>query len=263
MLPYPVVPPAPGAPPPVRARPRQLAATALLVLTLAGGVLGGGALGVIAGARWLAPVSAQSSLPPPTGMPATATTTAGAVYRRVGAAVVAIGVSGQGGRSTGSGVVIDASGLLLTNNHVVAGARRIAVRFSDGTTRMADVLRTDPANDLALLRVDLPPGSVVAPLGDSDQVQVGDVVIAIGTPFGLEQTVTQGIVSAVQREWRPGTPHGLMQTDAAINPGNSGGPLFSAAGDVIGITSMIASPVPGSVGIGFAVPINTARQLLP
>jgi len=100
-------------------------------------------------------------------------------------------------------------------------------------------------------------------LGDSDQVQVGDDVIAIGNPFGLEQTVTQGIVSAVQRDWRPGTPRGLIQTDAAINPGNSGGPLFNAHGEVIGITSMIASPVPGSVGIGFAVPSNTAKQLLP
>jgi S1-C subfamily serine protease len=264
MFPYQFDPPAPSAPPSPPMRPRRLAATALLMLALIGGALGGSTLGVIAGARWLAPLAVPAVTPLPAALPAaSAATSVGDVYRRVGPAVVELGVSGQGGRGAGSGVVVDASGLIITNNHVVAQASRIAVRFRDGTTRTAAVLRTDPTNDLALLRVDLPPGSAVAPLGDSDQVQVGDDVIAIGNPFGLEQTVTQGIVSAVQRDWRPGTPQGLIQTDAAINPGNSGGPLFNANGEVIGITSMIASPVPGSVGIGFAVPSNTAKQLLP
>lgn len=234
------------------------------MLGLVAGALGGAALGVIAGARWLAPLALRATALTPTAVLAASTvTTVGDVYHRVGPAVVELGVSGQGGRGTGSGVVVDPSGLIITNNHVVAQANGIAVRFRDGTTRSAEVLRTDPANDLALLRVDLPPGSAVAPLSDSDQVQVGDDVIAIGNPFGLEQTVTQGIVSAVQRDWRPDAPQGLIQTDAPINPGNSGGPLFNARGEVIGITSMIASPVRGSVGIGFAVPINTAKQLLP
>jgi S1-C subfamily serine protease len=263
MFPYQFDPPAPSAPPSPPMQSRRLATTALVVLALIFGALGG-TLGVIAGATWLAPRAAPASLPAPAALPtASAATSVGDVYRRVGPAVVELGVSGQGGRGSGSGVVVDPSGLIITNNHVVAQASRIAVRFHDGTTRSAEVLRTDPANDLALLRVDLPPGSAVAPLGDSDQVQVGDDVIAIGNPFGLEQTVTQGIVSALQRDWRPDTPHGLIQTDAPINPGNSGGPLFNARGEVIGITSMIASPVPGSVGIGFAVPSNTAKQLLP
>ena len=264
MFPYQFDPPAPSAPPSPPMRSRHLATTALVALALALGALGGSTLGVIAGARWLAPLAAPVSLPAPATLPAvSASTSIGEVYRRVGPAVVELGVSGQGGRGSGSGVVVDPSGLIITTNHVVAQASRITVRFRDGTNSSAAVLRTDPANDLALLRVDLPPSSTVAPLGDSDQVQVGDDVIAIGNPFGLEQTLTQGIVSAVQRDWRPDAPHGLIQTDAPINPGNSGGPLFNARGEVIGITSMIASPVPGSVGIGFAVPSNTARQLLP
>jgi S1-C subfamily serine protease len=264
MFPYQFDPLAPNAPSSPPLRPRCLATTALVVLALALGALGGSTLGIIAGARWLAPLAASASPPAPATLPAaSASAIVGDVYNRVGPAVVELGVSGQGGRGSGSGVVVDPSGLIITNNHVVDQASRIAVRFRDGTTRSAEVLRTDPANDLALLRVDLPPGSTVAPLGDSDQVQVGDDVIAIGNPFGLEQTVTQGIVSAVQRDWRPDAPHGLIQTDAPINPGNSGGPLFNARGEVIGITSMIASPVRGSVGIGFAVPSNTAKQLLP
>ena len=264
MFPYQFEPPAPSAPPSPPIQSRRLATTVLVLLALVLGALGGSALGVIAGARWLAVLAAPASLPAPaTSLAASAATSVGDVYRRVGPAVVELGVSGQGGRGSGSGVVVDPSGLIITNNHVVAQASRIAVRFRDGTTRSAEVLRTDPTNDLALLRIDLPPGSTVAPLGDSDQVQVGDDVIAIGNPFGLEQTVTQGIVSALQRDWRPDAPQGLIQTDAPINPGNSGGPLFNARGEVIGITSMIASPVPGSVGIGFAVPSNTAKQLLP
>jgi S1-C subfamily serine protease len=164
------------------------------------------------------------------------------------------------------GVVVDARGLILSNNHVVDGARAISIRFSTGATREATVLGTDRGNDLALLRVDLPADVPVAPLGDSDAVQPGDVAIAIGSPFGLDKTVTQGIISAVNRSWAPGdgrARQGLLQTDAPINPGNSGGPLLNADGEVIGITSMIESPVRGSVGVGFAIPVNTAKRLLP
>ncbi|MHB1134692.1 MAG: S1C family serine protease [Chloroflexota bacterium] len=196
---------------------------------------------------------------------------AGAVYQQVGAAVVELVVSGSAARGVqtgnGSGVVVDSEGLILTNNHVVSGARAISVRFSNGQTREGTLLGTDSANDLALLRVsDLPSGIPVATLGDSASLRVGDPAIAIGSPFGLEQTVTQGIISAVNRTWQSGggrTLRGLIQTDAPVNPGNSGGPLLNAAGEVVGITNLIESPVRGSVGIGFAVPINTAKSLMP
>jgi putative serine protease PepD len=278
MFPYQFDPPSPTppvepTPAPVKRQGRKLGATLALVLALAGGAVGGGVVGATAATRWftpetvaVAPISAPVAAAPIMPIPAApaapaASTITGDVYNRVGAAAVEIAVAGRRGQGSGSGVVVDANGHILTNNHVVAGARRVNVRFSDGTTRAAEVLRTDPSNDLAVIRVDLPPNSVIAPLGDSDAVQVGDPVVAIGNPFGLEQTVTQGIVSAVQREWGRGAS-GLIQTDAPINPGNSGGPLLNANGEVIGINSMIASPVRGSVGIGFAIPSNTARELL-
>jgi putative serine protease PepD len=195
-------------------------------------------------------------------------TVASSVYEKVGSAVVHIVVTSASGRSSGngSGVVIDASGHILTNNHVISGARSISVRFASGETRTAQVIGTDSANDLALLKVDLPQGVTPAALGDSDAVVVGEIAVAIGSPFGLSETVTQGIVSAVDRTFqtRNGPARqGLIQTDAPINPGNSGGPLLNARGEVIGINSLIESPVEGSVGIGFAVPINVAKQLMP
>jgi S1-C subfamily serine protease len=162
--------------------------------------------------------------------------------------------------------VVDAHGLILTNNHVIEGSRAVSVRFTNGEQREAQVLGTDRGNDLALLKVDLPANVPVAALGDSDQVQVGETAIAIGSPFGLDQTVTQGIISAVHRDWSPGNgrvQRNLLQTDAPINPGNSGGPLLNANGDVVGINTMIESPVRGSVGVGFAIPSNTAKRLLP
>jgi serine protease Do len=191
---------------------------------------------------------------------------AGSVYSSVGGSVVHVVVAGAGTRGgSGSGVVVDGQGLILTNNHVVEGARAVSVRFSTGATREAQVLGTDKGNDLALLKVDLPANVPVATLGDSNEVEVGETAIAIGSPFGLQQTVTQGIVSAVNRTWGGGgrPMRNLIQTDAPINPGNSGGPLFNAHGEVIGINSMIESPVRGSVGVGFAIPINLAKRLLP
>jgi S1-C subfamily serine protease len=193
------------------------------------------------------------------------------VFNKVNAAVVeiqAIGqtMSGTQAYGSGSGFVVDARGLILTNNHVIEGSRAVSVRFTNGEQREAQVLGTDRGNDLALLKVDLPANVPVAALGDSDQVQVGETAIAIGSPFGLDQTVTQGIVSAVHRDWSPGNgrvQRNLLQTDAPINPGNSGGPLLNANGEVIGINTMIESPVRGSVGVGFAIPANTAKRLLP
>jgi S1-C subfamily serine protease len=211
------------------------------------------------------------------------------IYRRDGPGVVFIRAqtlrtdptpfdvfdTAQPTEATGSGFVIDDDGLILTNAHVVAAATSIRVTFSSEKTVSAKPVGKDPDTDLALLRVD-PDGLDLKPLelGDSESVQVGDPTVAIGNPFGLERTLTTGVVSALQR--RLTAPSGftidnVIQTDAALNPGNSGGPLIDAAGRVIGINSQIAtgagsgsgSGSGGNVGIGFAVPVNTAKQVIP
>jgi S1-C subfamily serine protease len=172
-----------------------------------------------------------------------------------------------GGTATGSAFVIDTEGHLLTNAHVVAGAEKVEVTLSEDSDPIdADVVGRDPSTDVAVLKVDAPADQLhPVPLANSSQVQVGDAVVAIGNPFGLERTATAGIVSAIQRQIS--APNGFtisdaIQTDAPINPGNSGGPLFDAAGRVIGINSQIESPNGGgNIGIGFAVPINTARDV--
>jgi S1-C subfamily serine protease len=173
-----------------------------------------------------------------------------------------------GGVATGSGFVIDTEGHLLTNNHVVEGADKIEVKLgSSDETHTAKVVGTDPATDVALLKIDVPADQLhPLALGDSSKAEVGDPVVAIGNPFGLDSTVTSGIVSALQRQIQ--APNGfsishVIQTDAAINPGNSGGPLIDASGRVIGINSQIETGGGGrgNVGIGFAVPINTARDV--
>jgi len=172
----------------------------------------------------------------------------------------------QGGTATGSGFVIDGEGHVLTNNHVIDGANRISVKLgASEKSYSAEVVGADPASDLALLKVEAP-SSELHPLilGDSAKAEVGDPVVAIGNPFGLDRTVTSGIVSALQRQIQ--APNGfsidnVIQTDAAINPGNSGGPLLNAAGEVIGINSQIQTGggSGGNVGIGFSIPINTAK----
>ena len=177
------------------------------------------------------------------------------------------GESSGGGVATGSGILIDKEGHILTNNHVIEGASKVEVKLgSSDTEHEAEVVGADPATDVALLKVDAP-ASEEQPLslGDSSKVHVGDPVVAIGNPFGLDRTVTAGIVSALQRQIQ--APNGfsishVIQTDAAINPGNSGGPLIDSAGQVIGINSQIQTggSGDGNVGIGFAVPINTARE---
>jgi S1-C subfamily serine protease len=171
--------------------------------------------------------------------------------------------------STGSGFVIDREGHVLTNAHVVAAATDVKVKFSDERTVAGKVIGTDVDTDLAVLKVD-PDGLDLRPLplGDSDEVRVGDPTVAIGNPFGLERTLTTGVVSALQRQIRAANGFAIddvIQTDAAINPGNSGGPLLDALGRVIGINSQIAtaSGSTGSVGIGFAVPSNTAKRVVP
>jgi S1-C subfamily serine protease len=167
----------------------------------------------------------------------------------------------------GTGFVVDGEGHILTNFHVVEGATRVNVVLRDGTRVQAQVVGQAPDTDLALLQANLPAEKVaVATLGDSDAIEPGDLAVAIGTPFGLEQTLTAGIVSAVNRDFgqAAGRPmRGLIQTDAAINPGNSGGPLLNAAGEVIGVTTSIESPVRANVGVGFAIPSSTVKRLLP
>jgi len=164
-------------------------------------------------------------------------------------------------RGVGSGFIIDAKGLLLTNNHVVEGAVKIRVRLDDGRSFEGEVLGTDPLTDLALVRLKDVKGRLpVVKLGDSGAMRVGDWVLAIGNPFGLASSVSLGIVSALDRNIQAGPYDQFLQTDAAINPGNSGGPLFNLKGEVIGINTAI---VGGGTGIGFAVPSNVAKALLP
>jgi S1-C subfamily serine protease len=173
------------------------------------------------------------------------------------------------GEATGSGFVTDRDGTILTNAHVVAGAAKVTVQFADKQVRDARIVGRDDSTDLAVLDVDAP-ADQLAPLalGSSATVQVGDPTIAIGNPFGLERTLTTGVVSATKRTIRAPDGFqidGVIQTDAAINPGNSGGPLLDAAGRVIGINSQIETGGSGggNVGIGFAVPIDTAKRIVP
>ncbi len=162
----------------------------------------------------------------------------------------------------GSGVVIDRDGGILTNAHVLEGMRTVHVRTPFDDDRDAMIVAADPVTDLALLRVTDPTGLQPAPLGDSDHLQVGDLVIAMGSPFGLHHTVTLGIVSAKDRVLGD---EGIefLQTDAAINPGSSGGPIFDLAGSVVGISTALLSGGGQNLGLNFAVPINVAKELLP
>jgi len=165
-------------------------------------------------------------------------------------------------RSLGSGFVIDGAGYIVTNRHVVLGADDIEIQFADGQEYQATLVGADAKTDLALLKIapkdDLP----TVPLGDSDGLQIGDWVIAVGNPFGLEHTVTAGIVSARDRVIGAGPYDDFIQTDASINPGNSGGPLFDQRGRVVGIATAIFSRTGGNIGIGFAIPINLARAVV-
>jgi putative serine protease PepD len=195
-----------------------------------------------------------------------------ALAARVIPAVVSISVKGSGGSGTGSGFFLDSDGFILTNNHVVESAARsgpITVELSDGKKYRAKLIGRDGPYDLAVLKIDVV-GAPTLQLGDSDAAQVGDAVIAIGSPLGLSGTVTSGIISSKNRAVTTGNGSGessfinALQTDAAINPGNSGGPLVDATGAVIGVNSAIAtlgfSRQAGSIGLGFAIPINQAKK---
>lgn len=210
------------------------------------------------------------------------------VYQQNGASVVnitslaiartAMGLAEQP-RGTGSGFIIDNQGRIVTNNHVVEDATQLTVTFQDRTTMPAQLLGRDPDNDLAVIQVDpnatddagQPIRDRIVPvqLGDSDRVVIGEDAIAIGSPLGLRQTVTSGIVSAIRLPFeelgqnRLDLLGGAIQTDASINPGNSGGPLFNADGDVIGVNTAIFSQSGGNIGIGFAIPVNVVKRVAP
>ena len=166
-------------------------------------------------------------------------------------------------QGVGSGFVISADGYILTNNHVIDDATQIKVKLADGKEYDAKVVGRDPKTDLALLKAEGVSGLHALQLGDSDSLRVGNWVVAVGSPFGLEQTVTAGIVSAKGRVIGSGPYDNFIQTDASINPGNSGGPLLNMAGEVVGINTAIFSQSGGNVGIGFAIPVNMAKEIAP
>ncbi|MCH7587897.1 MAG: trypsin-like peptidase domain-containing protein [Chloroflexi bacterium] len=187
------------------------------------------------------------------------------LFDRISPSVVRVSVITESGGGSGSGFVILEGGLIITNNHVVENAVSVSVILKDGTELQAEVVGRDPSTDVALLRVATRTPPPVE-LGDSDRVRIGEQAIVIGSPFGFDQSLTAGYISALGRKLRSGDDYGteidnVIQTDAAVNPGNSGGPLLNTEGEVIGITTAIFTTGGGFEGIGFAVPINTARAV--
>ncbi len=170
-------------------------------------------------------------------------------------------------QGSGSGSIIDSKGHILTNHHVVANAQKLEVTLADGSKWPAKLVGSDPDNDLAVIKIEAPREKLkVIPMGDSRNLRIGQKVLAIGNPFGLERTLTTGVISSLGRTIRSEGGYlieDVIQTDAAINPGNSGGPLLNSEGEIIGINSAIISPSGGSVGIGFAIPVNTAKRVIP
>jgi putative serine protease PepD len=246
-------------PPPGRPRWRALLLPVTLAAALAALVLSGVAL--------LDRGDEQAASLPPAAGGTPAPTQIGRVYESAGPGVVSV----QVGSASGTGFVVRADGMIVTNAHVVGDAQTARVRFGESGRQVdAEVLGTDPSSDLAVLRVDPGSSGPLRPLAlaDSGRVRVGDSVVAIGHPFGLDRTATAGIVSGLGREIQ--APDGfqideVIQTDAPINPGNSGGPLLDARGRVVGVNTQIATggAGPGNVGIGFAVPANRVREVLP
>ena len=256
------VPLAPAAPPtsPPPKRFRRGLLVAVTALALAGGAGSGAAAAALVDHR--TPTSVTSVT---TTSASTTSTTAASVYKQDSPGVVTITTAVNGGQATGSGIVLDTKGDILTNAHVLAGGRQIQVTFSDGHTAAATLVGSNSNADLAVIRVSVA-ASELHPLtlGNSGSVQVGDTVYAIGSPFGLSGSLTEGIVSNLSQSGATSSnSSNLIQTDAAINPGNSGGPLVNGQGQVIGINNSIESPVDGNVGVGFAIPINQVTQLLP
>ncbi|MFB9834523.1 S1C family serine protease [Actinoallomurus acaciae] len=269
---------------------RKVAAGGLALALILGGGLAGGAVAAVIG-------GSGTTYASPTAVKAASSKSAtgvAAIAQAVQPSTVSITVTTQQGQDEGTGVIIRSDGVILTNNHVVAdasGGGQISVKFNDGKKASAQIVGTDPATDLAVIKAAGMSGLKPVTFGNSDQLQVGDPVVAIGSPLGLEGSVTSGIVSALHRtltesgeeqQQQPGFPFGgggqnqgqqnssggtaigdAIQTDAAINPGNSGGPLVNASGQVIGINTAIATSGSsnGNIGVGFAIPIDTAKQV--
>jgi putative serine protease PepD len=233
----------------------------LIVAAVLGGLVAAGAV-VLLDEDASAPAASTATVTT-TSAPTTSTgLSAGDIYRRSASAVVEI----QAGNASGTGFVIDDDGHVVTNEHVVSSAQTVEIRFAEGGEEQGRVIATDPSTDLALIEVDLT-GHNVKPvqLGSSADVKVGDPVYAIGNPFGLERSITAGIVSALGRDiTAPNnfTINDAIQTDAPVNQGNSGGPLLDAGGNVIGVVSQIQSETGGNVGIGYAVPSDTVRSVV-
>ncbi|MFF3930326.1 S1C family serine protease [Streptomyces hirsutus] len=293
----------PAAPHPRRKRNRGPVSLLAAVAIVAAAVGGGTAYGVqeLTGGTTVASAGSAATGVVPTGQKGTVA----GVAKAVGPSIVEINAESNAGSSTGSGVIITDDGEIITNNHVIAGASSVEVRTSDGKTYTADVVGTESSKDLALIKLRDASGLTAATLGDSGEVQVGDEVVAIGSPEGLTGTVTSGIVSALdrdvtvstdesqgqrQQQGQPGggwpfefdgrqfngdtggstTTYKAIQTDASLNPGNSGGALIDMNGDIIGINSAMysssgsdSSADAGSVGLGFAIPVNTVKSDLP
>jgi putative serine protease PepD len=266
-----------GAPPPMTRRPRTTLIASLLVAACLGA---GGGAAVYAASSGGGTKTVVRQVTVQDSQPASQSTalSVNEIYRRTHQGVVDITVTtgsspstspfgGSGsGQAEGSGFVYDSKGDIVTNQHVVDGAQSITVKFWNGKTYKATVVGTDSSTDLAVIHVDAP-ASQLHPLslGDSSAVQVGDGVVAIGSPFGLEETVTSGIVSALHREMRSQSGFTIddsIQTDAAINHGNSGGPLLDSSGHVIGVNSQIESDSGGNDGVGFAIPSNTVHTVV-
>jgi putative serine protease PepD len=258
--------------------------------TIAASAAAGGVAGTIASHN--ASSSSAASVPltntavntPVSNQTGTPTTTVGQVAKAALPTVVQVSVESYQGKSVGSGVILSANGLILTNNHVIADAAdgngQITITFNDGKTAQATIVGADSGSDLAVIKAQGISGLPTAGLGDSDKVQIGDTVVAIGSPDGLQSTVTSGIVSALNRQVTVSSEssnrfsggsqvtYKAIQTDASLNPGNSGGPLLNAQGQVIGINSAIYSPTSsynaqgGSVGLGFSIPINQVKTML-
>ena len=242
---------------------------------VAGAVVAVGGVAVISpiagnGERTAVRPSAATQQPQTVNVSDSSDGTAKKVYESAKEAVVQIGAVTAQGQSTGTGFVISSDGKIVTNQHVVDGAQQVTVKIgTEGGEQQAEVLAADASKDLALLQVDAS-GLQALELGDSSGVEVGDSVYAIGSPYGLDHTLTGGIVSALGRDLQApdGSPiDGAIQTDAAINPGNSGGPLLDQSGKVIGVNSQIASgsqdgSTTGNVGIGFAIPASTVAEFV-
>ncbi|GAB3407515.1 hypothetical protein GCM10027569_19480 [Flindersiella endophytica] len=289
-----MLPPQPRQPEP---NGRKRSTKAMLAAAFAAVAIGAGAVGGVAGgalASGNAPVASANSGTVTTQQAASKTSaqTIAKIAAAVSPSVVQVEVATYQGKAIGSGVILSSDGKILTNAHVISGASdggTVKITFSDGKTANATVLGSDTSSDLAVLQAEDVSGLKAATLGDSSSVQVGDEVVAIGSPEGLQGTVTSGIVSALdrdvtvgseQQQQDPTSPFGrtssensgtttykAIQTDASLNPGNSGGPLINLSGEVIGINSAIYSPASasgqaGSVGLGFSIPINEAKEII-